>query len=129
AVLIMGGADRAVEQDLLDQPLDLGATVLLAGDHGAEGTCATGWLAQVRPACAVISVGTGNIRGQPDREMLARLRAQSIPTWRTDENGPIRIAFLPSTPGGKKSACRPLVSLEPPAPAESPQKPDRSEAD
>lgn len=129
AVLIMGGADAAVEQDLLDQRMDLGATVLLAGDHGAEGTCTTGWLAQVRPAGAVISVGTGNIRGQPDREMVARLRAQSIPTWRTDEHGTIRIAFLSSTPGWKKSACRPLVSLEPRAPAESPQKPDRSEGD
>lgn len=129
ALLIMGGADGSVEEDLVAQRIDLGATVLLAGDHGAEGTCRAGWLDRVQPACAVISVGLGNVRGQPDPATLSRLKDARIPTWRTDESGSLRIPFESSAPGAKGPVCLPMISPELPVPAESPGTPDRSEED
>ena len=129
ALLIMGGADGGVEQDLVAQPLDLGATVLVTGDHGAEGTCRPEWLDRVRPAAAVISVGLGNVRGQPDRDALERLREKAIPAWRTDETGPLRVPFQRSTPGFQEPVVQPLVSPAPPAPGEAPGSPGHSEGD
>ncbi|HOW96614.1 MAG TPA: DNA internalization-related competence protein ComEC/Rec2 [Kiritimatiellia bacterium] len=129
ALMIMGGADGSVEQDLVAQPADLGATVLVTGDHGAEGTCRIDWLERVGPVAAVISVGLGNVRGQPDRATLSRLREKSIPTWRTDESGPLRIPFQHSAPGRKTPAVQPLVSPAPPVPGAVPGSPDRSERD
>lgn len=129
ALLIMGGADGHVEEDLAAQRLDLGATVLVVGDHGTEASCRPDWLELVRPACAVISVGLGNVRGQPDPAALSRLKEARLPIWRTDESGSLRIPFQRSTPGARAPAVQPLVSPAPPAPGESPGSPDRSEAD
>lgn len=109
SVLFMGGAGESVERALLRQPLDVGATVLAAGDHGAVGTCTPPWLAAVAPEQAVISVGAGNDEGCPDNGVLRRLAARGVPAWRTDEQGSARVNFRASPgPDGRPFEIAPI---------------------
>lgn len=93
AVLFLGGAGGAVEAELLAQPMDLGATAIIAGDHGVAGSARADWLDAVRPRRAVISVGADNLRGEPDPETLARLAERKIGLWRTDRDGGVRLGM------------------------------------
>src|SRR3989449_9621344 len=49
-------------------------TLLKVGHHGSRGATSDRWLDELRPAEAVISVGTKNRYGHPAPETLARLR-------------------------------------------------------
>ena len=42
-------------------------------------------------AATVISVGSNNSYGHPNREVLARLQAHGCNIWRTDRNGTVEI--------------------------------------
>ncbi len=93
AVLLMGGAGAPVERALLRQPCEPAAPVLVAGDHGHAGTCETPWLDLVAPRDVILSVGQYNRMGDPAPGVLRRLAAAGLATWRTDEQGPIRITW------------------------------------
>lgn len=93
SVLFMGGAGEPVERAILDRPVDVSATVLVVGNHGAAGTCSREWLESAAPECAVISVGADNDEGHPDRCVLQRLAGRGIAVRRTDAEGAVRIVF------------------------------------
>lgn len=87
--LLMGDAEAAAEQTLLDSGVDLTADVLKAGHHGAANASGTAFLARVHPRYAAISCGRHNHFGHPAPATLARLAANAIQTFRTDQNGAI----------------------------------------
>jgi competence protein ComEC len=94
AVLFMGGAGIQVERDLLNQPVDYNAPLMLAGNHGAKGSCSDAWLDRVIPETVFISVGAFNRHGHPDPDVLARIHERGIHCWRTDLDGGVRIWYL-----------------------------------
>ena len=110
AVLFMGGADSAVESAILRRPVEPVADILVAGNHGAAGTCSDSFLAAANPSSAIISVGADNAEGQPDRGVLSRLADRGIAVWRTDEFGNLQITFASGADPGvpcKVSAISP----------------------
>jgi competence protein ComEC len=87
--LLTGDAEEDSESEMLSKGLDLSATVLKVSHHGSKTSTGQSFLNKVNPKYAVISVGEGNSYEHPNQEALDRLKAKSIPVYRTDENGTI----------------------------------------
>jgi len=87
--LFTGDAGLPVEAELLGTigPVD----ILKVGHHGSRGATGSRWLGELRPRAALISVGGANRYGHPHREALSRLADDTVPVWRTDEEGTLRV--------------------------------------
>ncbi len=68
-----------------------GVDLLKVGHHGSRTATGVGWLARLRPAAAIISVGRTNRYGHPAPETVARLDAAGIVVWRTDREGTVTV--------------------------------------
>ncbi|MDO8571172.1 MAG: ComEC/Rec2 family competence protein [bacterium] len=89
--LFTGDAGRDVEESLLSGHVDLDSDVLKVGHHGSEGATTEHFLDSVTPEVALISVGKKNRYGHPHTALLERLMKHGIKTYRTDQEGDIRI--------------------------------------
>ena len=87
--LFTGDAEEEVERMLLEQNVDLLATVLKVGHHGSSSSTSYWFLNEVMPRYAVISVGRDNSYGHPDERVLSRLRDANVTVFRTDEIGDV----------------------------------------
>ncbi len=65
--------------------------LLKVSHHGSAGATGEAWLRAVRPRVAVISVGAHNRYGHPSPQVLQRLAAHGIATFRTDRGGTVTI--------------------------------------
>ncbi|MDP3773175.1 MAG: ComEC/Rec2 family competence protein [Gemmatimonadales bacterium] len=65
-------------------------TLLKVGHHGSRTASGASWLAELRPALCVISVGRNNY-GHPDRGILTGLAASGCAIYRTDHLGEIAV--------------------------------------
>ncbi|HUG28321.1 MAG TPA: DNA internalization-related competence protein ComEC/Rec2, partial [Gemmatimonadales bacterium] len=93
SALLTGDAGVPAESELAGQ---LGAVDLLkVGHHGSRGSTGESFLAETRPALAVISAGRNNRHGHPAPEALARLEAAGSIVRRTDQDGTIRVTVTP----------------------------------
>jgi competence protein ComEC len=86
--LLTGDLTAEGEDALLGRGAALASTVLKVGHHGSDGSTTAAFLAAVRPAVAVISVGAENPYGHPSPS--TELRLGGVPYFRTDRNGRIR---------------------------------------
>lgn len=87
--LLMGDAEDELEREMLRSGADVRADALKVGHHGSKTSTSDAFLAAVRPAIAVISVGSKNRYGHPHQMVLDRLRAAGIRIFRTDRDGDI----------------------------------------
>ncbi len=87
--LFTGDAERAAETDIREAGVNLSATVLKVGHHGAETSTTYPFLREIMPQYAIISVGKGNTYGHPTDAVLSRLRDAGVTVYRTDEKGDI----------------------------------------
>jgi competence protein ComEC len=76
---------------LLEHPERLRSRVYIPPHHGAETPYGGALRAAARPEAAIISVGAGNRYGHPTPATLAAL--SGVPTYRTDQDGTVEIAF------------------------------------
>ncbi len=106
--LLMGDAEAAAEQVLLNSSSDLTADVLKTGHHGAANASGEALLARVHPRYAAISCGRHNHFGHPAPATLARLTTHGIQTFRTDQNG--AVTFLSD---GQTVEATPFISSVP----------------
>ncbi|HEY8091557.1 MAG TPA: MBL fold metallo-hydrolase, partial [Polyangiaceae bacterium] len=92
AVLLVGDTEHLEEAGLLsgDRSL-LRADVLKVGHHGSRTSTTPAFLAAVRPAEAVISVGCRNRFGHPTAQTLGTLAAMGVHVWRTDRDGAVTV--------------------------------------
>jgi competence protein ComEC len=87
SALLEGDAERQTEQQIsTEQPQ---ADLLKVGHHGSATSTIPELLAAVHPKFAVISVGARNVYGHPRREVLDRLKAAGVATYRTDVDGAV----------------------------------------
>jgi competence protein ComEC len=84
--LFMADADSLVEAELDPAP---GVAVLKAGHHGSGSSSGAAFVARVRPAHVLISVGRRNAYGHPHPLALVRLAAWGAVLDRTDRDGAI----------------------------------------
>jgi competence protein ComEC len=88
SVLLEGDAEKQVERSMvaLHHPR---ADLLKVGHHGSNNATTPELLASVKPAFAVISVGSGNTFGLPRAEILGRLAESGTRVYRTDLEGAV----------------------------------------
>ena len=87
AALLEGDAERPAERRVVEEHAE--ATLLKVAHHGSASGTSADLLATVRPRYAVISVGARNVYGHPRRDVLERLQAAGVKTYRTDEEGAV----------------------------------------
>lgn len=87
--LLTADIGAAAEEALLQARAPLAATVLKVAHHGSGTSSTPAFLAAVRPAIAVISVGARNPYGHPDAGTLARVAAAGARIYRTDRDGAV----------------------------------------
>jgi len=85
SALLEGDAERATESEVARERPD--ADLLKVGHHGSDTSTNPALLAAVHPTFAVISVGIRNLYGHPRIEVLQRLQAAGVATYRTDLDG------------------------------------------
>jgi competence protein ComEC len=89
--LLTGDVEKPIEYRMLDeneiQPVD----VLKVAHHGSRTSSTESFLDAAHPAFALISVGTDNSYGHPNRDVLARLDDRHTEVLRTDRNGLITV--------------------------------------
>ncbi len=85
--MLEGDAEKKVERHIaLNHP---GANLLKVGHHGSAKATTPERVTAVKPAFAVISVGSGNSFGLPRLETLGRLAEAGTRVYRTDLDGAI----------------------------------------
>lgn len=84
-----GDAELIAEYDILDNEIDISATVYHAGHHGSDTSNSEGLLKAINPKYIVISCGEGNSYGHPHQEILDRINEYGITLYRTDTQGTI----------------------------------------
>lgn len=85
--LLTGDIGEGQEKALELKPVE----VLKVAHHGSKYSTSKEFLAKIKPALAVISVGASNRYGHPTSEVLQRLRDLDIEILRTDLDGEIEI--------------------------------------
>jgi competence protein ComEC len=88
SVLLEGDAEKQVERRIaaLHHP---SANLLKVGHHGSANATTPELVASVKPAFAIISVGSGNSFGLPRTEILGRLANAGARVYRTDVDGAV----------------------------------------
>ena len=89
-VLFMGDAEKNVERALIRAGKIEDVDVLKAGHSGSKTSTTKELLEAARPEYAIISVGK-NSYGHPHAEVVERLTASAIQTFRTDRDGTITL--------------------------------------
>ena len=87
SVLLEGDAEAPSEAAMVDSGRLRPVTLLKVGHHGSRTSTNPEFLAAVAPKDAVISVGQHNTFGHPRGEVLERLEAAHVQTFRTDRAG------------------------------------------
>ncbi|MGN1231010.1 MAG: ComEC/Rec2 family competence protein [Anaerotignum sp.] len=87
--LFTGDAEETAEKDILRAGYDLQADVLKVGHHGSSTSTSDAFLQAVSPKYAVISVGTDNKYGHPEKVTLDKLKKIDAKVYRTDLQGTV----------------------------------------
>ena len=94
--LLPGDIGRNVETRLLHlHAARLRSDLLLVPHHGSRGSSSAEFVAQVRPAFAVASVGAGNRFGFPRAEVVERYREAGTRFLSTSEGGALSFRLGP----------------------------------
>ena len=91
--LFMGDLDQAGERQMMALAPTLRTDVLKVGHHGSDTATAPEFVAQLRPALAIISSGRHNRYGHPSPITQATLAQQQIPVLNTQERGMIQYTY------------------------------------
>lgn len=90
-VLFTGDIGLETERGLIKE-YNTAAEILKIGHHGSKYSSSHAFLEAVKPLVAIIEVGK-NAYGHPSAEVLKRIEAVAAKTYRTDEDGTIRLIF------------------------------------
>ncbi|MBU3091856.1 MBL fold metallo-hydrolase [Clostridium sp. CM028] len=82
--LFTGDIESLAEQELLDNGYNLKSQVLKVAHHGSKSSTSQEFLNKVSPKIAVISCGTYNTYGHPNKGTLAKLKKINSIVYRTD---------------------------------------------
>ena len=91
-ILITGDIEPEVQSEL-SREYDLNSVDVLKVPHHGSRYQDSGFLNEVLPEIALVSVGAGNSYGHPNPELLAALAKTGSRVFRTDEDGPISVAW------------------------------------
>ncbi len=90
--LLTGDAESEAEDEMLTHcPDRLPSDVLKVGHHGSRWSTNPPFLDAVHPSVAIVSCGAHNVYNHPHVELMDRLAARNIATFRTDKQGAITV--------------------------------------
>lgn len=87
SVLLEGDAEAPSEAAMVASGALRPVTLLKVGHHGSRTSTSPEFLSALSPRAALISVGQHNTFGHPRWEVLERLQAAHVKTFRTDRQG------------------------------------------
>ncbi|WP_252226081.1 ComEC/Rec2 family competence protein [Clostridium sp. ZBS2] len=91
-LMFTGDAETLVEQEVLSKySKDLKADVLKFGHHGSSTSSSNEFIQAVSPQYGIISCGTDNSYGHPNKETMSKISKNGIETYRTDLQGEITV--------------------------------------
>jgi len=82
--LFTGDTESIAEQELINNGYNLKAQVLKVAHHGGKTSTTQSFLNEVSPKVAIISCGTYNTYGHPNKETLDKLKKINSLVYRTD---------------------------------------------
>jgi len=91
--ILAGDIEALAESDLVASGRDLAADVLKVPHHGSRTSTSAAFLARVSPRLGLIGVGRRNRFGHPAPEVMERLLAAGVRTFRTDRDGEVALVF------------------------------------
>jgi len=91
-ILITGDIEPEV-QALLSREYDLSSVEILKVPHHGSRFQDSGFLKEISPEIALVSVGVGNSYGHPNLGLLDSLKAEGAQVFRTDHDGPISVSW------------------------------------
>ncbi len=91
SLLMTGDIEKKIEAQVLKQHWPIHSCVLKVPHHGSRSSTTPGFLSQVSPVIAVISVGAPNPFGHPHQEVLQRLKDFKAQLFRTDRDGAVTL--------------------------------------
>ena len=89
--IFTGDAESSSESDMCNSGIDLSCDVLVLGHHGSATATSYDFLQKTIPEFAVISCGTDNQYGHPDKDTMDKLESMNIQVYRTDKQGTITV--------------------------------------
>ncbi len=89
SVVLAGDAEQRIERFIAQSQAQPQADLLKVAHHGSATSTTPELLAAVHPRYGVISVGFRSPFGHPRPEVLARLQAARVATYRTDTQGAV----------------------------------------
>jgi competence protein ComEC len=93
AAILTGDIEGLAESDLVAGGRVLAADVLKVPHHGSRTSTTAAFLSRVSPRLGLIGVGRRNHFGHPAPEVMERLRAAGVRTFRTDRDGEVSLVF------------------------------------
>jgi len=93
SILLTGDIEEEAELSILRSGADISSNILKAAHHGSRTSSSTGFLLEVSPKQALISVGEDNSYGHPSPEVIARLNDMNISIKSTKDDGTIHISL------------------------------------
>lgn len=91
-ILITGDIEPEV-QARITREFDLSSIDILKVPHHGSRFQDAGFLAEVSPEIALVSVGEGNSYGHPNAELLDSLADRGVRVFRTDHDGPVSVSW------------------------------------
>ena len=91
--LLMGDADKEIENKIMKHFRNIKHDVIKVGHHGSSSSTSEKFLKEVNPSAAVISCGKNNKYGHPSKEVIDLLNKYDIEIYRTDERGTIKFYY------------------------------------
>jgi beta-lactamase superfamily II metal-dependent hydrolase len=89
--LFLGDAEEEAETVMLASGAAMQAQILKVGHHGSRTSTNQPLLEAVKPVVGIISAGADNRYGHPHPEVLNLLKGAGVDTFRTDQQGSIRV--------------------------------------
>lgn len=91
SIVLTGDAESPSEAAMCSTGIDLSCDVLVLGHHGSATATSWDFLQATIPEYAVISCGTDNQYGHPDKDTMDKLQSMGIQVYRTDKQGTITV--------------------------------------
>lgn len=88
-ILLMGDAEKSVEDLLIDKGIDLSCDILKVGHHGSNTSTCERFLENCSPKYSVVSCGLDNAFSHPHDDVITRLERKEINLYRTDYDGDV----------------------------------------
>ena len=115
-LLLMGDAEEAEENEILNLYPGLDFDILKVGHHGSNSSSSYRFLSTVAPEIALISCGLNNNYGHPHIDTIRNLESMNASIYRTDIHG----AILVTSDGYKYDLSYQKENQTPPPPPENP---------